>query len=254
MPARGSEAFVRSFARGLEVLEAMGRARKRQTLSELADTVDVPPTALRRFVLTLVDLGFVRTDKRLYWLAPRVLRLGLSYLTSLPFWRQGQPVLEELCASVQQTCALSVLDGEDIVYVLRQHATRVAPTSPSLGSRLPAHAVAMGRVLLAAMDDDALDRYLEQASIEDFTRATVTDRAELGRRMRQVRAQGWAWVEGELDESTCELAVAVSDHAGNSLAAIDVTLPSGSHTEQEAVTLFLGPLRRAATRLRSAGE
>ena len=252
MSTSESESFVRSFARGLNVIEAMGRGPSRQTLAQLAEAVGLPRTAVRRFVMTLIDLGFVSTDERLYWLTPRVLRLGLTYLTSLPYWRQAQPTLEELCASVRQSCALSVLDGEDIVYVLRQHTKRILPMSPSLGSRLPAHAVSMGRVLLAGLDDDALGRYLEQASIRAFTPSTVIDRDQLSQQIGRVRSQGWAWIEGELDESICGLAVAVRDQEGHHIAAVNVSLPNGSFTKQQAVRQFLGPLRLAASQLRAA--
>ncbi|UUZ77748.1 helix-turn-helix domain-containing protein [Polaromonas sp. P1(28)-13] len=125
-----SESFVRTFARGLKVIEVMGSGTSRQTLGEVADGVDLPRTAVRRFLMTLIDLGFVRTDGKQYWLTPRVLRLGLSYLSTLPYWRQAQLALEELCANIGQSCALSVLDGEDIVYIQRQHAKRILPDEP----------------------------------------------------------------------------------------------------------------------------
>lgn len=146
-----SESFVRSFARGLGVIEVLGREARPLTLAEVAEGVGLPRTAVRRFLFTLIDLSFVDTDGKHYWLTPRVLRLGLSYLQSLPYWRHAQLALEELCARVRQSCALSVLDGEDIVYLLRQHTKRILPVSPTLGSRLPAHAVSMGRVLLATI-------------------------------------------------------------------------------------------------------
>src|SRR5665213_397417 len=93
-----SESFVRTFARGLKVIEVMGGGASRQTLGEIADGVDLPRTVVRRFLMTLIDLAFVRTDGKHYWLTPRVLRLGLSYLSTLPYWRQAQFALEELCS------------------------------------------------------------------------------------------------------------------------------------------------------------
>ncbi len=190
-----SESFVRTFARGLAVIEALGRGSHVQTLAEVADGVALPRTAVRRFLLTLIELGFVATDGRRYWLTPRVLRLGLSYLSSLPYWRDAQATLEELCSRAHQSCALSVLDGEDIVYVLRQHAKRILPMSPSLGSRLPAHAVSMGRVLLAGLDDASLDAYLATADLRPLTATTIVDRDQLRERIGKARTQGWAWID-----------------------------------------------------------
>ena len=251
MASPDSESFVRTFARGLAVIEALGHGPSRQSLAEVADGVGLPRTAVRRFLLTLIELGFVRTDGKRYWLTPRVLRLGLSYLSSLPYWRQAQVTLEELCSKAKQSCALSVLDGEDIVYVQRQHAKRILAMSPQLGSRLPAHAVSMGRVLLAGLDDDALAAYLRTATLHRLTTATVTNRKALGERIRAARTQGRAWIDGELDESICGLAVPVRDPQGETVAAINVSLPTGAFDEDGAVAAFLGDLRQAAAQLRA---
>jgi IclR family pca regulon transcriptional regulator len=191
-----SESFVRSFARGLQIIEAMGR----------------------------------------------------------PYWGAAQGTLEELCGSVRQSCALSVLDGEDIVYVLRQHTKRILPMSPSLGSRLPAHAVSMGRVHLASLDDDRLETYLSRATIRKLTAKTVIDAAKLRAQIDKVREQGWAWVAGELDESIAGLAVPVRDAEGATVASINVSLVNGTVTQAEAIEAFLPPLRIAASRLRAAAR
>ena len=118
--------------------------------------------------LTLIELGFVKTDEKDYWLTPKVLRLCMTYLYTLPFWRQSQQVLEELGTRVQQSCAVSVLDDGEIVYIQRFHTKRILAFSPSTGSRLPAYAVSMGRVLLA--HDPVLDAPspLTDAEIDDL--------------------------------------------------------------------------------------
>jgi IclR family pca regulon transcriptional regulator len=247
-----SEAFVRTFARGLKIIEAMGQAVGRQTLGEISESVELPRTAVRRFLMTLIELAFVQTDGKHYWLTPRVLRLGLSYLSTLPYWRQAQLTLEELCARMKQSCALSVLDGEDIVYIQRQHTKRILPMSPSLGSRLPAHAVSMGRVLLAGLPNDALDAYLKTAALKKLTSATVVDRTALGKQIRKTREQGFAWIDRELDDSICGLAVPVRDKDGETIAAINVSLPAGEFDQDVAVERYLVDLRQAASQLRAA--
>lgn len=246
-----SETFVRTFARGLKVIEAMGAGPGRMTLGEIAQQVDLPRTAVRRFLMTLIELSFVRSDGKLYWLTPRVLRLGLSYLSSLPYWRQAQLALEELCAKKKQSCALSVLDDEDIVYIQRQHTKRILPFSPSLGIRLPAHAVSMGRVLLAGLDDDALETYLQKATFKQLTSATVVDREILRERILKAREQGYAWIDRELDDSICGLAAPVRDKSGNTIAAINISLAAGEFDEASAVENFLVDLRQTASQLRA---
>lgn len=247
-----SESFVRTFARGLAVIEVMGQGGHRQTLGEIAEGVDLPRTAVRRFLLTLIDLSFVATDGKHYWLTPRVLRLGLSYLKSLPYWRDAQTALEELCGRVKQSCALSVLDDTELVYIARQHARRMLAMSPTLGSRLPAHVVSMGRVLLAGLSDEALDAYLERATLVRFTSATLVDRDALKERVVLARAQGYAWVDSELDDSICGLAVPVRDSQGSIIAAMNISLPAGQITEEDAKQQYLTELRRAASQLRAA--
>jgi IclR family pca regulon transcriptional regulator len=247
-----SESFVRTFARGIAVIEAMGRGATHQTLGEIADGVGLPRTAVRRFLMTLIELSFVKTDGKHYWLTPRVLRLGLSYLGTLPYWREAQLALEELCGRIKQSCALSVLDGEDIVYIQRQHSKRILPMSPTLGSRLPAHAVSMGRVMLAGLTDEELNHYLETATLKQLTGATVMDKTVLRKRILAARSDGYAWVDRELDDSICGLAVPVRDKDGLTIASVNVSLPTGQIDQKAAVQLYLGELRHAASQLRAA--
>lgn len=246
-----SESFVRTFARGLKIIETMGQGEARQTLADVASAVDLPRTAVRRFLMTLVELSFVKSDGKHYWLTPKVLRLGLSYLYTLPFWRQSQLALEELGARIGQSCAVSVLDEEDIVYVQRLHTKRILPMSPSLGSRLPAHAVSMGRVLLSGLDDAALQGYLETARLKRLTAATVVDCDRLREEILRAREQGYAWVDGELDDSIAGLAVPVRDQDGAIVAAVNVSLSAGTYEEAAAVAEFLQPLRQTAWQLRA---
>jgi IclR family pca regulon transcriptional regulator len=201
--------------------------------------------------MTLIDLEFVASDGKHYWLTPRVLRLGLTYLATLPYWREAQLALEELCGRIKQSCALSVLDGDEIVYIQRQHASRILAMSPTLGSRLPAHAVSMGRVMLANLSEVALEEYLSQATLAQLTPATITDPVVLKQRIVSARGDGYSWVDGELDESICGLAVPVRDANGSTIAAINVSLLSGQQNEAEAVQRFLPELRQAASRLRA---
>ena len=247
-----SESFVRSFARGLVVIEALSEATSGQTLNEIAASTGLSRTALRRFLLTLMDLGMVRTDEKRYWLTPRVLRLGLSYLASLPYWREAQFALEELSTRINQSCALSVLDAGEIVYLQRQHAKRILPMSPTLGSRMPAYCVSMGRVLLSGLDDDVLARYLETVELKKLTPFTVTDRDRLRLELAKVGDQGYAWGEREFDESIAGLAVPVRDMAGAVIAAINVSLPAGEVSMEQAVADLLPSLQHTAARIRAS--
>lgn len=252
MARRAAERYVRAFARGLEVIEAMGRGPARKTLAELAALCGLPRSVARRLLLTLEALGFARGDGRRYWLTPKVLRLGLTYLYALPFWRQAQLVLEELRAECGESCAMAVLDDDDIVYVVRIPARRILAINLTVGSRVPAHAVSLGRVLLAGLDEDTLARYLRTARFTAFTPRTLTAPAKVRAAIERARAKGYAWVDSELDEAICGIGVPVRDDEGRVVAAINVSLVAGKFTEEGARKRFLALLRGAAANIRTA--
>ena len=245
-----SETFVRTFARGLRVIEVMGQSTGRQNIAQISEASDLPRTVVRRFLLTLIDLGFVGSDEKDYWLTPKVLRLGMTYLYTLPFWRQSQLVLEELGTRMKQSCAVSVLDDSDIVYIQRFHTKRILAFSPSIGSRLPAYSVSMGRVLLAGLSEPQFDDYLQSTELLPLTPRTVTDKAQLRTAVAKTREQGYAWSDAEYDESISGLAVPVRNVMGEVVASVNVSLISGEFTEEQARAEFLPLLKLAASRLK----
>lgn len=251
MSERDAERYVRAFSRGLDLLEAMGRGAEKKTLAEIAELCGLPRSVAKRLLLTLVARGFAREDGRRYWLTPKALQLGLAYLYSLPFWRQAQLVLEELRAECGESCAMAVLHEEDIVYVVRVPSRRILSSNLTVGSRFPAHAVSLGRVLLAGLDDDDLDRYFKTAKPTAFTPTTVIAPTKLRTALETVREAGYAWVDSELDEAICGIAVPVRDDEGRVVAAINVSLMTGSFTESSARKRFLGLLRQAAAKIRT---
>ena len=245
-----SETFVRTFARGLRVIEVMGQSTGRQNIAQISEASDLPRTVVRRFLLTLIDLGFVGSDEKDYWLTPKVLRLGMTYLYTLPFWRQSQLVLEELGTRMKQSCAVSVLDDSDIVYIQRFHTKRILAFSPSIGSRLPAYSVSMGRVLLAGLSEPQFDDYLHSTELLPLTPRTVTDKAQLRTAVAKTRELGYAWSDAEYDESISGLAVPVRNAMGEVVASVNVSLISGEFTEEQARAEFLPLLKLAASRLK----
>ncbi|MCC6534234.1 MAG: helix-turn-helix domain-containing protein [Burkholderiales bacterium] len=247
-----SEDFVRAFARGLKVIEAMGQGSPRKTTAEIAAAAVLPRSVARRLLMTLCEQGYAQTDGKLFWLTPRVLALGLLYLDSLPFWRYAQPALEELRSEVHESCSMAVLDSTDIVYVLRIPSRRILATGLSVGSRLPAHVVSLGHVLLAFLEPAALERYLKSAELRPYTPRSISKAAALRRTLQDVRAKGYAWVDGQLDAAIAGIAVPVRDGTGNVVAAINVSLIAGSYDEDSARLRFLVPLRQVAERIRSA--
>ncbi len=215
--------FVQSLDRGLAVIRAFGPERERLSLSEVARATGLTRAAARRFLLTLVKLGYVRSDGREFSLRPRVLELGYAYLSGLALPEVAMPHLEELSARLHESSSVSVLDGHHIVYIARVPTKRIMTVAISVGTRFPAYATSMGRVLLAAMSDADLERYLAEATFEPFTAQTVTDPDRLREIVREVARQGYAIVDQELEEGLRALAAPIRDSSGTVTAAINVS-------------------------------
>ncbi|MBN4664417.1 IclR family transcriptional regulator [Pandoraea nosoerga] len=243
------DSYVQSFARGLAVVKAFNAARPAQTLSEVAQASGLTRAGARRILLTLESLGYVRSEGRLFRLTPRILDLGFSYLTSMPLWNLAEPFMEALVQQVQESSSASVLDGDDIVYVLRVPVRKVMSINLSIGSRLPAWCTSMGRVMLAALPDDELDAALGRADIRAHTDRTVTDVDVLRERIRAVRSQGWALVDQELEEGLISIAAPIRNRAGQVIAAMNVSGQANRTSAAEMEAKFLGPLQQAARKI-----
>lgn len=221
-PARNSD-FVQSLDRGLAVIRAFGPDRERLSLSEVARATGLTRAAARRFLLTLVKLGYVRNDGRVFSLRPRVLELGYAYLSGLALPEVAAPHLEELVARLHESSSISVLDGHHVVYVARVSTKRIMTVAISVGTRFPAYATSMGRVLLAAMSEPELDRYLAEATFEPFTNRTVTDQNRLRTIVHEVARQGYAIVDQELEEGLRAVAAPIRGAPDVGTAAINVS-------------------------------
>jgi IclR family transcriptional regulator, pca regulon regulatory protein len=215
--------FVRSLERGLAVIRAFDGEHPELTLSDVARATGLTRAAARRFLHTLVELGYVRNNGRYFALRPRILELGHAYLSSLGLSDVATPHLEALVTAVHESSSVSVLDGDEVVYVARVHTRRIMTVIISVGTRFPAYATSMGRVLLTGQSDEWLDGYLATAQLAPLTRHTITDPARLRAELMRVRVQGWALVDEELEEGLRSIATAIHDPRGKVIAAINVS-------------------------------
>jgi IclR family transcriptional regulator, pca regulon regulatory protein len=249
---------VQSLDRGLAVIRAFGPDRERLSLSDVARATGLTRAATRRFLLTLVKLGYVRNDGREFSLRPRVLELGYAYLSGLGMPEVAAPHLEELVARVRESSSISVLDGDHIVYVARVPTKRIMTVAISVGTRFPAYAASMGRVLLAGLSPDELDRYLAEAEFEPFTARTVTDPARLREIVREVGRQGYAIVDQELEEGLRAIAVPLHGAGDAVIAAINVSAHASrvsmAAMRSELLPALLETARRIEEDLRSQGQ
>lgn len=217
---------VQSLARGLTVIRAFDVDHPRQTVSEVASRTELSRPAARRFLLTLVDLGYVGSDGSTFWLTPRVLDLGYSYLSSLSLPEIAGPHLEALTARVHESASVSILDGDDVVYVARVPVSRIMTVSITIGTRFPAYATSMGRVLLAALSDPDLDTHLSRVTPEPLTGHTKTTTDQLRTAIRAAGADGFCIVDGELEAGLRSLAAPIRGHDGSVIAAVNISTQS----------------------------
>ncbi|ASG24667.1 IclR family transcriptional regulator domain-containing protein [Nitrospirillum viridazoti] len=236
--------FVRALARGLAVIEAFGATHTPMTLSQVAKRADVTRATARRLLHTLCALGYVAFDGKLFSLRPKVLNLGLAYLSSLTLTGVAQPFMQELVGRVQESCSISVLDGTDIVYVVRVPMKRIMSIEISIGTRLPAARTSMGRVLLSALPDADLDAILAAtADIKvDAVKAAV----------RQAGGQGWALVNQELEEGLRSIAVPIRGRGGAVIAAMNVSTHASRVSEAQLREEFLPALQATAAAISHA--
>lgn len=244
--ADASGDFVQSLARGLAVIRAFDAENSELSLSDVARRTGLTRAAARRFLLTLETLGYVRSDARVFALTPRVLELGFSYLSAMSLPEIAQPHLEALSREVNESVSAAVLDGSDIVYVARVPARRIMSVRITIGTRFPAFATSMGRVLLAGMPDAAVDAVLSASTLPALTDRTVTDPAALREELARVRERGWSLVDGELEPGLRSIAVPLRGREGRVVAAVNVSTSATRDSVEQVRDTYIGPLLRAA--------
>jgi IclR family pca regulon transcriptional regulator len=252
-PAAGDQ-YVQSLARGLAVIRAFGTEHPVMTLSEVAARTDLTRATARRFLHTLVELGYVRTDGKTFALTAKVLQLGYAYLSGLSLPQIAQPHLEELSLKLGESTSAAVLDGTDIAYIARVTTRRIMTIGITVGTRFPAYATSMGRVLLAHLPSDALRDYLAQADIKALTPRAIGTVPDLLAELETVRAQGWCLLDQELELGLMSVAAPVYD-GPKAVAAVNVSLQAQSVAGQPDPDAYLAAVAQetvATARLISA--
>ncbi|MDI1274038.1 IclR family transcriptional regulator [Polaromonas sp.] len=240
------DSYVQSFARGLEVIRSFSAQSPRQTLSEVAARSGLTRAGARRILLTLQTLGYVNSDGKHFSLTPRILDLGFAYLSSMPIWNLAEPVMEGLAEEVRESCSAAVLEGTDIVYVMRVATHKIMSITLGVGSRLPAYCTSMGRVLLAGLPEGEALACLKASELAPLTRHTVTDLDALRQKIAQTRRQGWCLVNQELEEGLVSMAAPIQDRQGKTVAALNISGQANRTSARAMQESMLPPLLQAA--------
>lgn len=236
-------------AKGIAVIRAFTREHPAPTLSDIARSAAIPAATARRCLLTLEDLGYITRHGRSFLLRPKVLELGAAYLDSMDIEHLTKNHLEELARKTGDSAAMSVLDGNDIVYVARASVRTLLRLEAHVGSRFPAHATSMGRVLLAGLSRERLQRYFDTARLDALTDKTVCDPVALRALIEECRHSGYAAVADELAYGVVALAVPVLDQSGRVVASLNSSSHSGKTTRAKLVKDRLSMLRQLSRQI-----
>lgn len=241
---------IEGLGKGLRVIEAFDDDHPRLTPSEVAQRTDITRTAARRYLLSLCHFGYARTDGKQFWLLPRVLRLGQSYLGAARLPRLVLPFLQRVSMACGETVNLSVLDDHEVVYLARSNSPRLVSIGFHAGARVPAHVVTPGIVILSTRADADLDAWIAAHEFGSFTPHSITDPLRFRATVLAARAQGFWMTEQWLDLGLRGMAVALKDRKGDCVGAIGVTLQMQQMTPEQMVERLLPHLRDAAQALR----
>jgi IclR family pca regulon transcriptional regulator len=246
----GDPNFMMSLARGLLVIQAFTQKKRQLTISQLSAKTGLSRAAVRRCLYTLARLGFAGSeDGRHFYLSPRILALGYSYIVSMPLATAAQPVLERLSHELHESCSISTIEGQEIIYVARASVTRIMSIDLGVGSRLPSFCTSMGRVMLASLPADELESYLSQTPLKRFTERTIVSTEKLRQVLRLVSRNGYAIVDQELELGLRSMAVPIQNPNGKVVAALNVGTHAQRVSIQELTSKFLPRLRTAAQEL-----
>jgi IclR family transcriptional regulator, pca regulon regulatory protein len=239
-------ALMQAAERAFAIIRAFGQRHQMLSQAQVAELTGLSRATTRRFLVTMEALGYVGREGRNYFLRPRVLDLGYAYLSSMTLWDIARSQMELVVQQVRESSSASVLDGTDIIITARVQTQRIMTVLVEIGTRLPAHATSMGRVLLADLSPAALDGYFGKIAPEPYTSRTVTAEQELRNILKTVASQGWCLLDEELEEGVRSLAVPLHDSRGAVIAAMNVCAHASRVSAERMQEEFLPPLLQAA--------
>lgn len=240
------DGYVQSFARGLGVIRSFSADAPRQNITQVAAATGLTRAGARRVLLTLLSLGYAATDGKLFWLTPKILDLGFSYLSSQPLWHLSEPIVEALVGRVKDSSSIAVLDGHEIVYMLRVPTRKVMRVTLGAGSRLSAFSTSLGRVLLGDLPDATLAELMQRHPPQPLTEHTLIEPDAVLAAIRQARRQGFAVIDRELETGLVSIAAPIIDRAGRTVAALNVGAPYSSGSIERLRHQVLPELQTAA--------
>ena len=243
--------WIAGLERGLAVIEAFDENHSRMTAQQVGERCGLSRTAARRYLLTLQHLGYVSGDTKQFWLTPRIMRLGQSYLSSARLPRIAQPVLQRVSASLHEVVYLAVLDAGEVVYVSRNGPNRAMSSGFVLGARVPGHVTSAGMLMLANLPEPQLEQWFATHRLPAYTPYTIANPEDLRTELKRIRRQGWSLSEQQFDLAFRGIAVPIKDLRGDLCGALSVLMPIQGESSEAAVKRIVPVLQEAAQSLRN---
>ncbi len=243
--------LIEGLGKGLRVIESFSDDHPRLTATEAGQRTGLTRTAARRYLVSLVHFGYAETDGKHYWLLPTVLRLGQSYLEAARLPRLTQPFLQRMSMQTGETANLSVLDGHEVVYLVRSNSPRVISIGFHAGARLPAHVVSPGFVIAATFAPAPLDAWIAAHDFGSFTAQTITDGASFREAVQVARQLGYWKANQYINVGLGGLAVALTDRKGRCVGALSMTFQGQAYPRDSSLARLLPALQEAALALRA---
>lgn len=244
--------LVASLANSIDVLRELSSAPRGLSNAEIATRTGTTRATARRLLLTLQELGYVRGDGSNFRLRPRVMEIGQRYLGGLGLPDIARPHLEELCARVNDTCSLTILDGDSVVYVNRVMAQRMMAISIAVGTRLAAYRVSSGHAMLATLPTEELDTWIADARDRCAVEGTDDFPTDFEDLIRGVRTDGYALVDRDFNPMLRSIAAPVLDTKGRAVAAVNVSTAVSRTTTQQLREDVLPELLRTTSLISAA--
>jgi IclR family pca regulon transcriptional regulator len=241
--------FVEALAKGLSILESFDAAQPEMTLSEVARRVGLSPAAARRSLITLSTLGYVGQTNKRFHLRPKVMTLASAFYFSARIDEVLQPDLREVVERFGDASSVGTLDGQDVIYIAHNSVQRARRAAAVIGARYPAYATSLGRVLIAGLGNEDLDRYIATVEMKPLTSKTIADREELRREILAVRETGYSTTVDQLDYGITALAVPIRGANGQTIAALNSSGYTGMVTPESLIKERLPDLRAVASRI-----
>ena len=242
--------LIEQLGRGLRVIEAFSDAHPRLTSTEAGRLAGLTRTAARRHLASLVHFGYAGTDGKHYWLLPRVMRLGHSYLESARLPRLVQPFLQRISDQTGETANFAVLEGHEVVYLARSNSPRIVSIGFQPGARVPAHVVSVGYACLSTFEPAALEAWLENYRFDTFTQYTLTSRERFLAAVAKARGLGHAATDQQLDLGLRGVAVPLRDRQGRGVGALSMTVQTRFYPDDSQLEPLVQVLQDAAQLLR----